>query len=261
MRENQINLFNGRELAVEILDHKEQHSNLPYGDAIVYIQRWNRSTWTLSSPIEVILHGDMTVQEISKRLAALTGINFEGFRVLLLQPFNEVKLCDLHLAQPNGHRPWSNTTNEIRKISQMQWYLRDWDTLLVQDINEPLKKLSRTEIRSVTEAKAYQSSYAYDYYDYPSTGSATVSTTSSYETKKPVRVEKGIFYPSAFLTLHLLGIHIKTQKDREKEKMENEKRNSDDTIVENESNVIYLGPSETNSAIILGQPTLFHDVD
>jgi hypothetical protein len=201
LRENQIHLFSGREVGLEILDHEEIHTALPNGDVVVYVQKWNRKTWTLEKPLEVILRGSMLVSEISQRLAILTNTPPEGFRVLLLQPYNEVKLCDLYLKQPSGPRPWINTMVETKKLSEMHWYLRDWDTLLVQDSNEPLKKLSKVEIQTVKEARAYQSNYGYDYYydgTYvtPTTASVSVGNTStqtSAETTKrpPARVERG----------------------------------------------------------------------
>lgn len=195
-------MYSGREVAVEILDHEEHFSSLPYGDVIVYVQKWDRKTWTIEKPIEVILRGNMTIQEISQKLAYLTNITLEGMRVILLQPYNEVKLCDLYLNQPTGPRPWISTSKETRKLSQMQWYLRDWDTLLVQDITEPLKRLSKVEIQTVKDAKAYQSNYGYDYYyDGPyvttpsstnnSTTTTTATSTTNGPTKRPVRVEKG----------------------------------------------------------------------
>lgn len=176
LRQNQVNLFSGREISVEILNHEEFYTTLTYGDVIVYVQKWERSTWTLSKPIEVILHSNMTVSDISKRLASIYNIPSHSLRVLLVQPYHEIKLCDLYLTQPSGHRPWINTTNENRSLSQMQWYLRDWDTLIIQNIDENFKKLSKVEIQSVKDAKAYQTNYGYDYYydtSYVSTGTST----------------------------------------------------------------------------------------
>jgi hypothetical protein len=200
LRQNQMNLFSGRELAVEILDHEEIHNSLPFGDVIIYLQRWNRQQWTLSSPIEVILPGNMTIYEISRYLAYLTNIPQDNLRLLLLQPYSEIKLCDLHLSQPLMQKSWLNLTSEMNKtriLSEMQWYLRDWDTLLVQDCQEPLKKLSQNEIRTVKEAKAYQSNYGYDYYydatptvHVGGTSVVTGSTATSANTQTK-RVEKG----------------------------------------------------------------------
>jgi hypothetical protein len=198
LRETQIHLFSGREISVEILDHEEMHAALPGGDVTVYVQKWDRKTWTLEKPLEVILRGSMLVSEISRRLAILTNTSPEGFRVLLLQPYSEVKLCDLYLNQPCSPRPWLNTLQERKKLSEMHWYLRDWDTLLVQDTQEPLKKLSKVEIQTVKEAKAYQSNYGYDsYYDgvsvTPATATVYPSTATAAEpTKRPVRVERGL---------------------------------------------------------------------
>lgn len=196
LRENHIHLFSGREISVEILDHEELYTALSNGDVVVYAQKWDRKTWTLEKPIEVILRGSMSVPDISRRLAILTNTSPDGFRVLHMQPYNEVKLCDLYLNQPSGPRSWMNTFLEKKKLSNTHWYLRDWDTLLIQDINEPLKKLSKVEIQTVVDAKAYQSNYGYDYYydAMPTTASAvgnTASSTSVEATKRPVRVERG----------------------------------------------------------------------
>jgi hypothetical protein len=199
LRQNQVSLFSGRELAVEILDHEELYTSLPFGDVIIYLQKWNRQDWTVTPPIEVILRGDMTIYEITQYLAHLTSIPLDNLRLLLLQPYNEVKFCDLHLPQPVMQKSWLNLTsamNKTRRLSEMQWYLRDWDTLLVQDCQEPLKKLSKNEIRTVKEAKAYQSNYGYDYYydtTTPTSGtSITVGSTSTATNTK--RVEKGMYH-------------------------------------------------------------------
>lgn len=141
----------------------------------------------------------MAVSEISRRLSFLFNIPVNSLRVLLVQPYHEIKICDLHLSQPSGHRPWIDTSNENRPLSQMQWYLRDWDTLLIQNIDEKLKKLSKYEIQSVKDAKAYQTNYGYDYYydtSYVSTGTGnSAATVGPHDIKKPTpRVEKGKIY-------------------------------------------------------------------
>ncbi|CAE7380168.1 unnamed protein product, partial [Symbiodinium microadriaticum] len=216
LRENQVAVYSGRELAVEILDKEEHYTTLKNGDLALLVQKWERSTWTLSRPFEVILRGNMPIKEICKRLAYATGIPLKSLKVLLLQPYNEIRLSDLHLASPVGPRMWISPINEERVLSKMQWHMRDWDLIMVQDESEPLKQLSKAEQQTVDEAKANASNYAYDYYSYTS-NTTTVYPSVSYPTGngggKKTRVEQ--------------GIHIKTQKDREKERQLQEERGAD----------------------------------
>lgn len=151
----------------------------------------------------------MSVSEISKRLSSIYNIPPNSLRVLLIQPYHEIKICDLHLTQPSGHRPWLSTSNENRPLSQMQWYLRDWDTLLIQNVDEKFKKLSKVEIQSVKDARAYQTSYGYDYYydtSYVSTGTNTNTSSNTNNStgisdvkKSSGRVEKGKLFIYLFI--------------------------------------------------------------
>jgi hypothetical protein len=210
-----ISLFGGRELGVEvksyymqcpplslslvdnpfyqILSKEENFIPPPDGDVAVYIQRWHRQTWSLGPTMEVILKGNMSLREISKRLSRLTGIPIDGLRVLVLQPYSEVKLSDLNLPTPIGTRSWMNPTSDDRALKYMPWFLRDWDLILLQDQFEPLKNLSAYEQQTLREAKASLSSYdygwtnhstVYTYADTASTGTAT--------DKKSQRIEQGV---------------------------------------------------------------------
>jgi len=221
LKENNVSVYAGRELAVEILDREELFAPLRPGEVAVFVQRWHRSTWSLGQAFEVILSGDMPVQEISRRLAYATNVSPESLRVLLLQPYNEVKLSDLNNLSPNNPRSWIDPTRETRELSKMQWYMRDWDTILVQDASEPLKELSEGELATVAEAKANASSYGLDYhgniwnnsaeYKYPIVNTGVVSVD-----RKAPRAEQGIY--------------IKTHQDREKERLQQEEEKIDGVV-------------------------------
>ena len=136
----------------------------------------------------------MPVREICRRLAHATNIPLQSLKVLLLQPYNEVRLSDLQLSAPSGPRMWISPINEDRVLNKMQWHMRDWDLIMVQDASEPLKQLSKAEQQTVEEARANASNYGYDYYSYTSNTTTAYPTVNHHPTGsggKKTRVEQG----------------------------------------------------------------------
>lgn len=160
------------------------------------VQKWDRPTWTLEQPFEVILRGNMPVKEICRRLAYTTNIPLKSLKVLLLQPYNEIRLSDLYLNAPAGPRMWISPINEERVLSKMQWHMRDWDLIMLQDESAPLKTLSKAELQTVQEAKANSSNYGYDYYSYSNATHPTVNysgnSVSNSDGSKRSRTEQGV---------------------------------------------------------------------
>ena len=81
------------------------------GDAVVWVQQWVRSTWSLGPRFEVALQGKMTVASICQRLAILVDIPFENLRTLVIPINTEVPLHELPNLNPT-------------RYSVRQWYVR-----------------------------------------------------------------------------------------------------------------------------------------
>ena len=127
------------------------------GDVVVYIQKFNRSTWSLSPIREVYLRGNMKVRDIAAQLAYLWRIPLSSLRTLIVQAYNEVKVSDLHLLYPKGTRMWADPTEEERTLNRVQWYLREGDMILLSDNSEDLKTLDEEEKKSIQEAATHAS--------------------------------------------------------------------------------------------------------
>jgi hypothetical protein len=201
---------------VQILDKEEWYTPLKNGDLALLVQKWDRPTWTLEQAFEVILRGDMPVKEICRRLACTVDIPVKSLKVLLLQPYNEIRLSDLYLNAPAGPRMWISPLNEERVLSKMQWHMRDWDLIMLQDESAPLKKLSKAELQTVQEAKANSSNYGYDYYSYSNTTYPSVNYskntggTNTSDGAKKSRTEQGKRCPFCLLLVAALALYFCT---------------------------------------------------
>ncbi len=92
---------------------------------------------------------------------------------------------------------------EERALVHMVWHLNEGDLIIIQDESEPLRELSSAEKQSMIDAKIHMSS------------------SDVYGVYSDVIIPQNYSWPksNAISTPHReQGIHIKTHKEREKEK-------------------------------------------
>lgn len=59
----ELNLYANKEYCVQMLDHEENLRSV-YDEVLLYVQRWNRSTWSLGERTEVVVKLDTPLSEI-----------------------------------------------------------------------------------------------------------------------------------------------------------------------------------------------------
>lgn len=159
LREHNVSLVEGRELAVQILSSPDAYDiplvrNPVQGDCVLFVQRWHRSTWTLGDRMEVYIPGSWPVNVIVGCLAELVNIrDKDNMKVLIVQPHYHISIALLAENAPSEGRRWANVSNEASRLYDMQWYLSNGDLLLLQDSTEPLRALTEKERLSTLRAR------------------------------------------------------------------------------------------------------------
>lgn len=252
LRQSKVHLFADRALAVQMLDHEEDIEPIETSNALVFVRRWLRSTWELTPPTEILLKGNMPVCDIASALASQYGISTKSMKVLVAHPYTVVNICDLQLQSPSMMCDWIDPTLESKTLSDVKWHLTFGDTIIIQDESESLRALTTDEMKSIGDAKVLQTQYPSDYSqswwddDAVPAPAATVSGTVSTVPVGPL--------PRRVVQT---GIVIKTQKDREMEKM---KSNSDTALVE--LSECQIRPEDNDGCDnVSGCNILFGDVD
>jgi hypothetical protein len=268
-----------QEMNVYLNDHKafcfeilQEEENLPeddYGDVVVQVQKWHRSSWSLSEKIDVLLPGGKCVRDIAIGLSKLFQIPFDHIRILVIPRDSSLMLSDLALTNPTQSRSWVDPRMERRLLRHMSFELRlvEGDLLLLQDFSEPLMELTPADKRSIMVVQAAQDNpsivYAGDSntsYSYPGTSSTKVPAWVTSTGASPVYKYPALRTSSAgtgSTSGGSNGIRIKTQKDRQRE-AENSSNNGDKASsnaasVGHTSPVDFLtGDGEHSSSIAVG---------
>ena len=198
-------------LAIQLLPEEEFLPEEEQGDSIVMLQRWNRSSWTLSERVEVLFPGNASVGDVAKALCLMFDIPVHALRVLVVPRETNFYLHELAQNAPprNYGRYWFDPTKETKLMRFMSHDMRvsDGDLLILQNIEEPLKELSEQDKKSIEIVEATNTNnYSWSAYDSGTSmvptwfNDSAVSTTTS----KSNTTGGG-------------GIKIKTQKDRLKD--------------------------------------------
>ena len=241
----------------QILDKKEVLDPLDSSDAIVFVRKWHRPTWAVSPPAEILLKGDMPVNEIATSLAKMFGITPENLKVLVTHPYTVVKLCDLNLSCPSTTCEWVDPTLETRTLSEVKWHLTYGDCIILQDCGEPLKVLTSAEEQSRKQSQtaiSTSANYSSAWWDDAVPATATSGSSTSYVSSsgpQPRVMQQGIV--------------IKTQKAREIEKLKkNVNSNCNDIVdtVELSGDLLSLNLNgSSDNSNVGGCNILFGDVD
>jgi hypothetical protein len=252
INENQIFLCDHKTISVQILDHEEDLPSNETGDVIVFLQRWQRSTWSLRERIEMLLPGSYTVRDVAKGLASFYQIPFPNIKVLVVPKENSFYLSDLNQHAPKGNygRMWFDPKYERKLMRYMSHDMRvqDGDLIIIQDCEEPLKELTPADLKSieiVTTANSTSSYYggsnyySSNYYGYNSyAGGASTSTsaisTNTVDWSTPYdAVSKSISAKGKSLggSTGNTGIKIKTHKERLKEQSLESSQNTSSEVL------------------------------
>lgn len=244
-RQQNLYLSTSRVWTIQILSESESvndESLYPineHNDFQVVVMKWLRSSWSLSEKIEYVFRGDLTVEQLCSQLALIYGISsVNHMTMLLLKSYNKMHLSDLNQGTIREiYRSWTCYSHERRKLkdlSNLDFKLRNGDVLLLQDVTEPLKTLTKEDLLSlqyVEEASRslYGSSYGSGYgantfrgydsynagYQHPSAYSGVgASSVSTYTDKSDWTSSTNVKARAPN------GIKIITQKDRQKQALE-----------------------------------------
>lgn len=217
----------------EALNEATLHPVDEFNDFLVVVMKWKRSSWSLSEKVEYILRGELSVQQLCSQLAAIYGISsINNMSMLLLKSYNKIHLSDLNQHTVRDiYRSWTCFSYEQRKLrdlSNIDFKLRNGDIILLQDVTEPLKVLTKEDLLSlqyVEEASrtiygsTYGSSPAYSGGRYNQGYNATSSSSihSSSVTSAVERIDEISTTSSTSKSKSKSsGIKIITQRDRQK---------------------------------------------
>ena len=260
---------------MQILDHEESVEPLEPSDALVFVQRWHRASWTMSPPTEVLLKGSMPVNEIATALATQFGIACGSMKVLVAHPYTVIKVCDLNLLSPCTISDWTDPMSETKTLSEVKWHLTYGDCIIIQDEAEPLRALTSEEEQSVKDSQVvsypFDSDYCATWWDdavpapaaVAGTGTGIVSGPSP--SPSPSRGVAGAVGPQPRVVQR--GIVIKTQKARELEKENNKLKNDGDSNSSGDAmlvdNLLCFGDDDglSSDTNVGGCNILFGDVD
>ena len=119
---------------------------------VLQVQIWNRRTFSLGTRHEILLHQNMTIKNITKKLSILFKIPLSYLRILFVPSTTEINLFELPLKCPTKYstRAWFDGLLENQKLSDLcEMKVCDGDLLLLQNINDPLRELTEREKLSV----------------------------------------------------------------------------------------------------------------
>jgi hypothetical protein len=255
-------IYDNKNFAFEVLDREEALDiDNEMGSVIVSVQRWNRSTWDLSERFEVNLPGNLPISDIAKRLAVLVGINnVKNLAALIVALDSEIFLSKLNSKAPSldqtksWFEPWKES--KLLRFNSHGIRIQDGDLLLLQDVTEPLKELSKNDLKSIEIVEAANkpitynsfnsnnSSYNYNNYNSSSTygfSNSAIDTAFNYGVigssfNAPTTTT---ITPSKFSSSN--GIKIKTHKERvrDEEKLQiqiSNNNNNNTSVVVNDNN-------------------------
>lgn len=208
------------------------------GDALVFVRRWHRSSWSMSPLTEMHLKGGRPVTEIATALATQYRVPSSSMRVLVTHPYTSINICDLNRLSPSLTSDWIDPIPETRTLQDVQWHLSYGDCIIIQDEAEPLRVLTSEEEQSVKDSQV-PSSYSSDY--------CSTWWEDAVPAPAPATVVAGGPQPRVVQR----GIVIKTQKARELEKMKTAGEDSPDMIHDDDNAITNVG----------GCSVLFGDVD
>jgi hypothetical protein len=220
--ESKVYLFDQKSLAVQLLDREENTmlmavgaDDSDVGDALIHIQRWNRSTWSMGIRFEVLLRGSMSVRDVARALGRLTDIPVDSMLALVMPRDSELYLSELQMKTPtrNYGRGWFCPGKESKLLKYMSHELKvqDGDLLILQDVTEPLMELSPADLRSIAIVEAAGSDYTSDSYS----SSVSYSQPSSYLFNGPQNMFVGPSLSKSGAATG--GVKIKTHQERLRE--------------------------------------------
>lgn len=240
LQDSKVYLFDNKVLAVQLLDAEEDLSTTSdggggssaqseeLGDALISVQRWHRSTWSLGERFEVMLRGSMSVRDVARALSALTGVPTGSMLAMVVPRDTEVLLSDLVQKSParNYGRGWFDPTQERKLLRFMTHELRvgDSDLLLLQDHSEPLKELSPADLRSIEIVAA---AAAVPYTDAWSLGDMFAQADSTV-------TWSGASGSSIRSTSGANGVRIKTHQERMREDAEKQQQQQQQAVTDSE---------------------------
>lgn len=212
--DSKVYLFDQKSIAVQLLDVEEDTAllaagtdNSDVGDALIHIQRWNRSTWSMGNRFEVLLRGSMSVRDVARALGRLTDIPVDSMLALVVPRDSELFLSELQMKTPtrNYGRGWFCPGKERKLLKYMSHELKvqDGDLLILQDVTEPLRELSPADLRSIAIVEAAANDYSVD--SYPT---ASYAQATSYLYNGPTPSKSGAAAG---------GVKIKTHQERLRE--------------------------------------------
>lgn len=208
LQQSGISITDNKKLTIQLLPEDEYLPEEEQGDAVVMVQRWHRTSWTLSERVEVLFPGNASVSDISKALCLTFDIPVHSLRVLVVPRETSFYMYELCQESPprNYGRYWFDPMKHTKLMRFMTHDMRvnDGDLIILQNIEEPLKELSRSDKKSMEIVEATLSNN----YGWSSLESAAATMPTWYtESSGPVQYQR----PQASN-----GIKIKTQKDRAK---------------------------------------------
>lgn len=238
---------------MQILDHEEDIDPIESGDALVFVRRWLRSSWKLTPPTEILLKGDKCVNEIATALAMQYSIPPSTMKVLVLHPYTDINLYDLDLQAPNLTCEWIDPISETKTLKEVKWHLTYGDCIIIQNTEEPLRVLTKEQEQLVAESRAplATSDYCNAWWD----DAAPASAVSSSNTYSVAATKVG---PQPRPRAAQRGIVIKTQKDRELERMQG---NTEAVLVQDSSDGPVAPDWMEENGNVGGSNMLFGDVD
>lgn len=234
--DNSVFLYDNKIILFQILDEPEELPTYESGDTAVFVQKWIRSTWSLGEKYEVLLRGSMSVADIAQGLSIIMDVSINSIRTMVVPRDTEFPLYELNQKSPptNYGRSWFDPTKEKRllRVVSHDLRVRDGDLLLIQDESEPLKELSKADLKSIEIGKAMIQSSDFwggengnDYSNISSLYNTNTDSSYSGHTYDATTKDSATTHVPSFnavksirpITTRSTGIHIKTQRERQEE--------------------------------------------
>ena len=206
LHENGFAVSDWRQMFVQSL---EAPDHLLPMQTLLLLQRWHRTTWSMSPIVEVALSlENISVGYLFDTLSLLTGIALENLRLLLLFSYSDIPLCALneteYLASKSLRwlsKPSASQSNQ----SVLDWYgnmspshvkaeFTDGNMLLLQDASESLRVLTIQEKASqnklLVDGESYFSPSMFSSFSNNATSSGMVAESSASTSVR--KAERGI---------------------------------------------------------------------
>jgi hypothetical protein len=278
--DSQVYLCDHKAFCFELLEDDEILPEIDQGDAVVQVQKWHRSSWSLSEKIDILFLGKKAVREIAAGLAQIFQIPYSSIRVLVVPRDTSIFFSDLPSRQPakNYGRSWFDPTIEAKLMRYMSHDMRlaEGDLLLLQDISEQIMELTEADIKSIeiieaansvgiSEWAPSSSSYYgnYNYLNKNSYGSSSSYSYSSAGAITPSWLDDSYVAGSSKSSISngikgSNGIRIKTQKDRMREANESTEKKEEKELIESEISSMLIrrtscGSSHEGDSMLVGK--------